>query len=78
MKNEYIRQINLIKKQANEERKKLLKAIADKQINQRTVAPLLTRLNTIAKQELEDTSFLQDAKNTDVVQAGKNAVSGVQ
>ena len=78
VKNEYIRQINLIKKQANEERKKLLKAIADKQINQRTVAPLLTRLNTIAKQELEDTSFLQAAKNTDVVQAGKNAVSGVQ
>jgi hypothetical protein len=78
VKNEYIKQMNLIKKQANEERQKLLKAIADKQINQPTVAPLLTRLNTIAKQELEDTSFLQATKNTDVVQAGKNAISGVQ
>lgn len=78
VKNEYIRQMNLIKKQANEERKKLLKAIANKQINQPTVAPLLTRLNTIAKQELEDTSFLQATKNTEVVQAGKNVISGVQ
>lgn len=78
VKNEYIRQMNLIKKQAQEERQKLLKAIADKQINRPAVAPLLTRLNTITKQELEDISFLQAAKNTDVVQAGKNAVSGIQ